>query len=223
MVEADSAFDQVPLTAFAANGLSVTVALPPPSPPPAAVPVGRSTSGINITNGGVDDIEAGDLIMLTKGNSSSLVQVTSTPTSQQIFFDVGDSLSLNQTLAASGTLTQLRALAPADDVVDAGGLVETIATRIRLITYYLDVTTDPRRPRLVRRSNNGHPTELQQLARDRRGLRRREPAVQLRPGRRRGQPDQRADGRRRSRRHRHRSLLPTGVLAEPDPQGQHRA
>ena len=30
-----------------------------------------------------------------------------------------------------------------------------MATRIRLITYYLDVTTDPRRPRLVRRINNG--------------------------------------------------------------------
>ena len=44
MVAADSAFDQVPLTSFAANGLSVTVALPAPAPPP-PVPVGRSTSG----------------------------------------------------------------------------------------------------------------------------------------------------------------------------------
>ena len=27
-----------------------------------------------------------------------------------------------------------------------------------MITYYVDVTTDPRRPRLIRRMNNGHPT-----------------------------------------------------------------
>jgi hypothetical protein len=27
-----------------------------------------------------------------------------------------------------------------------------------MITYYLDATTDPRHPRLVRRINNGHPT-----------------------------------------------------------------
>ena len=34
----------------------------------------------------------------------------------------------------------------------------TNITRIRMITYYLDATIDPRHPRLVRRINNGHPT-----------------------------------------------------------------
>jgi hypothetical protein len=33
-------------------------------------------------------------------------------------------------------------------------------TRIRMITYYLDATIDPKHPRLVRRINNGHPTNF---------------------------------------------------------------
>jgi prepilin-type N-terminal cleavage/methylation domain-containing protein len=140
MVEADSAFDQVRLTAFAADGSSVTV-----------------NPAVNITDGGPDDVRAGDLIMLTKGSSSSLVQVTNV-TGQRLDFAVGDSLNLNQTGAAAGTLAQLRALAPADTPpVAPSTFVNTIATRIRLITYYLDVTTDARHPRLIRRMNNGDP------------------------------------------------------------------
>jgi hypothetical protein len=38
--------------------------------------------------------------------------------------------------------------------------VTTEATRIRLISYYLDIATDPTRPRLIRRMNNGHPTNF---------------------------------------------------------------
>jgi hypothetical protein len=164
MVQADSAFDQVPLTAVGANGASITVALPDLVPP---IANGMSQRGVNITDGGADDIEAGDLIMLTKGSSSVLLQVTRTPTNQQIFFDTGDSLGLNQqgTLSGStwspqGTAAELRAQAPSDATAGTNGLVSAQATRIRLITYYLDVTTDPRRPRLIRRMNNGHPTEF---------------------------------------------------------------
>jgi prepilin-type N-terminal cleavage/methylation domain-containing protein len=164
MVQADSAFDQVPLTAFGANGASITVALPDLVAP---IANGRSPRGVNITDGGADDIEAGDLIMLTKGSSSVLVQVTGQPSSQQILFDTDDSPELNQrgvlnvvtgVWSPAGTAAELRALAPTDNAAGANGLVNTLATRIRLITYYLDVTTDPLRPRLVRRMNNGHPT-----------------------------------------------------------------
>jgi len=140
-IAADSAFDQVRLTAFAADGSNITV-----------------DPAVNITNGGADDIETGDLIMLTKGTNSALVQVTRV-VGQQLFFDVGDSLRLNQTAAAAGTLAQLRATPPADTPPVAPAVfVNTLAARIRMISYYLDVTTDPRRPRLVRRINNGHPT-----------------------------------------------------------------
>ena len=168
MVEADSAFDQVALTAYGANGASITVALPDLVPP---IDNAKSPRGVNITDGGADDIDAGDLIMLTKGSNSVLVQVTRQPTSQQIFFDTNDSLGLNQQGVSSvvsgvtvwnpsGTGAELRLQAPSDAAAGATGLVNTMATRIRLITYYLDVTTDPRRPRLIRRMNNGHPTNF---------------------------------------------------------------
>ena len=132
MVEADSAFDQVPLTAFGANGASVTVALPDTVAP---IDVGKSPRGLNITNGGADDIDAGDLIMLTKGSTSVLVQVTRQPTanSQQIFFDTADSLVLNQQGVSSvvggvtvwspaGTGAELRMQAPADTAAVAPGI-----------------------------------------------------------------------------------------------------
>ena len=73
MIAADSAFDQIRLTSFAADGSS-TSAIDP---------------AVNITNGGADDVEAGDLMMLSKGNSSSLVQVTRVA-GQQLFFEAGD-------------------------------------------------------------------------------------------------------------------------------------
>ena len=139
MVQADSAFDQVRLTAFAADGTNVTV-----------------TNTVNITNGGADDIDPGDLIMLTKVSNSLLLQVTRV-VGQRIYFETGDSLGLNQTLAQFGTPVKFRALAPSDATA-VGGFINSIARRIRLISYYMDVTTDPRRPRLIRRMNNGHPT-----------------------------------------------------------------
>jgi hypothetical protein len=92
--------------------------------------------------------------MLTKNSSSALVQV-SRVSGQQVFFDAGDSLGLNQSAAADGTANELRNSAPVDTTPGSGCCVSTIATRVRLITYYLDVATDPRRPRLVRRINNG--------------------------------------------------------------------
>ena len=45
--------------------------------------------------------------MLVKGSSSTLVQVTRI-NNQQVFFEAGDSLGLNQTAAADGTAGELR-------------------------------------------------------------------------------------------------------------------
>jgi hypothetical protein len=148
-IAADSEFDQKQLTEFATNALSVKV-----NP--------NGTAGANITNGGADDIRPGDLIMLTKGSTSTLAQVTRVA-GQEIFFDVGDSLNLNQTAAIDGTLLELRNTAPADPLPGtvcnpAPCIMPTRATRIRMITYYVDAVTDPQRPRLVRRINNGHET-----------------------------------------------------------------
>ncbi len=86
-----------------------------------------------------------------------------------ITFAANDSLNLNQAPpVADGTAGELRNTAPRDDLArpPAAGapcaalpapcdFVTTQATKIRMITYYIDNVTDPRRPRLVRRMNNG--------------------------------------------------------------------
>jgi type II secretory pathway pseudopilin PulG len=116
---------------------------------------------VDISNGGADDLHPGDLIMLMKGTSTTLLQITSLPagsSNQTANFAVNDSLNLNQTAAAFGTLTAHRNTAPAESCSGSGCFVPSTATRIRMISYYIDATTDPSRPRLVRRVNNGDPT-----------------------------------------------------------------
>ncbi len=146
----DSAFDTIRLTALAVNGTSMTVWNGP-----------AVSHGANITDGGPDDIHPGDLIALTRGSVSAFVQVTSVA-GQVVKFAAADSLNLNQQAAADGTVKELR-LTPAPDVYAAPvplpvpappPVIATEATRIRMISYFIDATTDPQRPRLMRRINN---------------------------------------------------------------------
>jgi hypothetical protein len=91
-------------------------------------------------------------MMISKGSENTLVQVTTVDlATRQLNFANGDSLNLNQTGAANGNLTALNAAVPVNDPT------ATRISRVRLITYYLDNTTDPLHPRLVRRINNGDP------------------------------------------------------------------
>jgi hypothetical protein len=147
-LQADSAFDEVKLTALAPDGSSMTV-----------------DPAVDISNGGPDDIQPGQLIMLTKASVSTLVEVTRVDGIQTVFFDAGDSLKLNQPNAAVGSIGALLATAPADvlPAPPAPQFVPTTATRIRMISYYIDATTDPARPRLVRRINNGDPLVFNNL------------------------------------------------------------
>ena len=148
---ADSSFDTVTLRTFASDGRSVSVALPGATAP-------NHPSGHNISDNpdvGGDNIRAGDLIMLTKGAASALVQVSSV-SGQTINFAASDSLRLNQASTISGTAGDLQNNAPVDTCSPAATcFVTTVATRVRMISYYLDVDTDPQHPRLVRRINNG--------------------------------------------------------------------
>jgi len=113
---------------------------------------------VDISNGGSDDLHPGDLIMLMKGTSTTLVQITSVNGVQTATFKADDdSLNLNQSGATFGNLAAHRATAPAETCTGSGCFVPSTATRIRMITYYIDATTDPTRPRLVRRVNNGDP------------------------------------------------------------------
>ena len=137
VLSADSAFERVRLSRFSPTGRFIEVA-----------------AAVNITDGGADDVHPGDLLMLTKGSASVLLQVTEV-IGQQIKFANGDSMRMNQSASYNGTMHSMSDYAPPDD--DANGNIYTEATRIRMTSYYLDAATNPRRPRLVRRMNNGDP------------------------------------------------------------------
>jgi prepilin-type N-terminal cleavage/methylation domain-containing protein len=129
---ADNTFLDVALTAVAAD--RVTVAAGPD------------------LGAGADRVEAGQLMMISKGSFTTLVQVTSVDVDARILlFEVDDSLNLNQPDAPNGSLSALNAEAPVNDAA------ATRISRLRMISYYLDNTTEPAHPRLVRRINNGHP------------------------------------------------------------------
>jgi len=111
-----------------------------------------------IIDSGPDRVSTGQLMMISKGAFTTLVQVTAVDTAtRRLTFANGDSLNLNQTGAAAGNLLALNAAAPANTPAS------TNITRVRMITYYLDATTDSRHPRLTRRINNGHPTTFNNL------------------------------------------------------------
>jgi type II secretory pathway pseudopilin PulG len=111
-----------------------------------------------------DNLHKGDLLMLAKGNTSVLMQVTAV-NGQVVTFGTDpadDPLGLNQFDTNTdednefiGTINDLKVLAPADPdaPVVVNGVQQrgpTQATRIRMVTYFVDVDTVPEVPRLVR-------------------------------------------------------------------------
>jgi hypothetical protein len=156
---ADSTFNDISLTARASDGTNITV-----------------NAAVNIGSG-PDRVVPGQLIMLEKGSYAVLIQVTSVDApAHKIYFAVNDSLNLNQHTAAEGSTgkpcagadctvaTGLTRFAPSPDIalpspqtVPPTPFLNTTATRVRMISYYID-NTNTAHPRLVRRINNGHPT-----------------------------------------------------------------
>lgn len=114
-----------------------------------------------------DNVRVGDLIMLTKGSLSALKFVTSVD-GDELLFENGDPLNLNQVGAENGTLAQYVAQAPVDVAACplpprpcTFQIVPTVATRVRLISYYLETPgADERDLRLIRRINAGAPTAV---------------------------------------------------------------
>jgi hypothetical protein len=136
ILTADNNFTDVPLAAVATNYVDVT----------AATNIGT----------GIDRVIEGQLLMVIKGATTTLVQVTGVnAAARRITFAAGDSLNLNQSGASIlGSMAALNATAP----IGAAAAAATRITRIRMISYYLDITTTPGTPRLVRRINNGDKT-----------------------------------------------------------------
>jgi hypothetical protein len=118
-----------PLTAIAANGSTMTVN--------AATPVT-----------GVGGLQAGDLILFSNALGNAVQMVTTTPTTQTVTFAAGDPMRINQRTASFGSIMNLQS-AP-------GVFPPTTVTRINMVTYFVDIVTDPTLPRLVRRVNMGN-------------------------------------------------------------------
>lgn len=107
---------------------------------------------------GPDRVTAGQLMLLTKGSLTTLVQVTEVDVpNRRLTFAEGDSLNLNQTEAEAGTLTAMNLADPPNATEPANAALKTNISRIRMITYYIDTASVPDHPRLVRRINNGDP------------------------------------------------------------------
>lgn len=142
---------------YADNTLVSSAGAPPPllTAAPvisAALPVCAGTitaSGSSVTlapacftmPGGPTPIAVGNLIMFHNINGTALEYVTSIA-GQTINFAAGDPAGLNQTGKPNGTVAQLGVAA-----------TPTTIARVWMVTYYLDVVTNPAKPQLIRQVN----------------------------------------------------------------------
>ncbi len=119
---------------------------------------------VNLTNpalGSVILINPGDLIMFTNnvgGGSTALLTVTSVA-GQVLTFQAGDAFDLNGRNETAGTIKQLEV----GGAACGGGpacFPTTLATRIWMISYYLDNITSPPYTRLIRQVNMNPPTPV---------------------------------------------------------------
>lgn len=115
-----------PLDSIAPNGSNMVVN--------AATPISGITNAL----------KAGDLIAFNNALGNTMQYVTRV-SGQTVYFDAGDPLHLNQPSAPAGSISLLQS---------GGVFPPTTASRVYLITYYLDAATDPEMPRIVRRINN---------------------------------------------------------------------
>jgi len=123
------ALNQFPLAGVAADGSSMTV-----------------NAATNI--GGPDGIRAGDIILFVNGMGNTIQMVTGVNLgAQQVNFAAGDPMGLNQRAAERGSMTDLQST--------PGVYPPTTATRLLMISYYIDSLTDPGLPRLVRQVGLG--------------------------------------------------------------------
>jgi prepilin-type N-terminal cleavage/methylation domain-containing protein len=103
-------------------------------------------------------INPGDLIMFSNANGNAIQTVTSVSGQTLTFatgLAAGDAYSLNGTGKPAGTLIQLQNSTTNSSGVKTylGTYPPTTATRIWMISYYLDDVTDPGHVRLIRRTN----------------------------------------------------------------------
>jgi type II secretory pathway pseudopilin PulG len=129
-----------PKGAIAADGSTITF-------DPACVTIGAAGIPVN----------PGDLLMIYNAmNPNGVLQTVSTVSGQTLTFNTGDAFNLNgrTTTETSGTILTLQNITAG---APNGTYPATSCTRIWMITYYLDATTDPKHPMLMRAVNFNTP------------------------------------------------------------------
>jgi len=102
-------------------------------------------------------VNPGDLLMIYNANNpNGILQTVTAVSGQTLTFSPGDAFNLNGRTSSetAGTIKQLQNLTGG---VPNGTYPPTSATRIWMITYYLDATTDPAHPMLMRAVNFNTP------------------------------------------------------------------
>jgi type II secretory pathway pseudopilin PulG len=94
-------------------------------------------------------VQPGDLIMFSNALGNAIQTVTDV-SGQTLKFNAGDAFNLNGRTDTQGTIKQIQ---NAGCTSSSNCYPPTTATRIWMVTYYLDNITDPQHVRLVRRVN----------------------------------------------------------------------
>jgi prepilin-type N-terminal cleavage/methylation domain-containing protein len=128
-----------------------------PGCPNGSIAANGSTVTFDITciniNQGNTGLHAGDLIMFQNAGGVTLQCITAVA-GQVVSFAGGDPFKLNQTLLPSSTLPSTASPA------NSGKYPPTTATRIWMITYYIDSNTNPKHPVLMRQVNFNAPVVM---------------------------------------------------------------
>lgn len=93
-------------------------------------------------------IQPGDLVMLTNGQGGSILQYVTSVAGKTLNFAPGDPFGVNGQAASSGTMTNMET--PLSVPI---AFPPTSISRIWMVTYFLDTTTNPTRPQLMRQVN----------------------------------------------------------------------
>jgi prepilin-type N-terminal cleavage/methylation domain-containing protein len=134
--------------ALAVNGSAATFTVP--VPPPNPVPVPWPPTPINDPAVG---LKAGDLILFSNNIGSAVGEVTLVGNGGVVSFANNDPLNINQSGAASGRIA---------DIAGGGAGNPTIAYRLLVITYFIDVPPGPDNIRYT--ADDGPPRLMRQVS-----------------------------------------------------------
>jgi len=119
-----------------------TIAAAPPAAPPAGFPAIISPTGLNL----------GDLVLLSNTKGSAVGEITAIAPGAgggaTITFANGDALNMNQSGAANGNIAYIATTNPN---------VPTVANRLFVVTYFVEVPANGQTPRLMRQVNGQLP------------------------------------------------------------------